>query len=72
MSFIEGKCFRFYPAENPVNGEGLHGIQPQCAHTYDKLPSVVGSQSIICFLILDCNKYSQVGSLLAHWGFFAI
>ena len=28
--------------------------------------TMVGSQPIICFLILDCSKYSQVGSSLAH------
>ena len=67
-SLTHGKCFQFYPSENPV--EGLHWIQPQCADAYDKLPSLVGSQPIICFLILDCNKYSQVGSLLAHCFFF--
>ena len=66
MSFIDAKCFRFYPSENPVNGGSLHWIQPQCADAYDKLPSMVGSQPIIRFLILDCNKYLQVGSLLAH------
>ena len=36
------------------------------AQTHNKLPSMIGSQPIICFLILDCSKYSQVGSLLAH------
>ena len=66
MSFIDSKCFHFYPSENPVNGGSLHWIQPQCVDAYNKLPSMVGSQPIICFLILDCNKYSQVGSLLAH------
>ena len=66
MSFIDGKCFRFYPPETPVNGGRLHWIQLQCADAYDKLPSMVRSQPIICFLILDWNKYSQVGSLLAH------
>ena len=64
MLFIDGKCFRFYPWESPVNGESLHWI-PQCADAYDKLPSVVGSQPIICFQILDCNKYSQVD--LVYW-----
>ena len=63
----DSKYFHFYPSENPVNGRNLHWIQPQCADTYDKLPSMVGSQPIICFLILDCRKYSQVGSSLAHW-----
>ena len=71
MSFIDAKCFRFNPSENPVNGGSLHWIQPQCADAYDKLPSMVRSQPIICFLTLDCNKYSQVGSWLAHW-FLAI
>ena len=66
ISFIDGKCFRFYPPETPVNGGSLHWIQLQCADAYDKLPSMVRSQPIICFLILDWNKYSQVGSLLAH------
>ena len=64
MSFIDGKCFRFYPSEKTLNGGSLHKIQYQCADAYDKLPSMVGSQPIICFLILDCNKYSQVGSSL--------
>ena len=62
MSFIESKFFCFYPSENLANGGSLHWIQPQCAYAYDKLPSMVGSQPIICFLILDCSKYSQMGS----------
>ena len=61
--------FIFIHRKNPVNGRGLHWIQPQCADAYYKLPSMVGSQPIICFLILDCNKYSQVGSSLGHWIF---
>ena len=35
MLFIDAKCFRFYPSENPVNGESLHWIQLQCADAYD-------------------------------------
>ena len=73
MSFIDSKCFCFYPSENPANGGSLHWIQPQCADAYNKLPSMVGSQPIICFLILDCSKYSQMGSSLVfslvHWFF---
>ena len=38
-------------------------------HTINS-PAWSGSQPIICFLIFDCSKYSQVGSLLAHWFFF--
>ena len=37
MMFIEGKCFRFYLSDNPVNGEGLHWIQPHSAEAYDTL-----------------------------------
>ena len=61
--------FVFILRKNPVNGGSLHWIQPKCADAYNKLPSMVGSQPIICFLILDFNKYSQVGSSLAHWIF---
>ena len=38
-------------------------------HTINSTACMVGSQPIICFLILDCSKYSQVGSSLAHWFF---
>ena len=62
LSFIDAICFHFYPSEKPCQWGSLHWIQPQCADAYDKLPSMVGSQPIICFLILDCNKYSQVGN----------
>ena len=70
LTVIYCKCFCFYPSENPVNGRSLHWVQPQCAEAYDKLTSMVESQTIICFLILDCNKYSQVGSALANCFFF--
>ena len=33
--------------------------------------TINGSQPIMCFLILDCNKYSQVGSLFSSF-FLAI
>ena len=68
-SYPRGKCFHFSPWENLVNGGSLHWIQPQWAEAYDLLPIMVRSQPIIYFLILDCNKYSQVGSWLAHWVF---
>ena len=42
-------------------------IRPQWADAYDKLPNMVGSQPIICFLILDCSKYSQMGSSLVFF-----
>ena len=61
---LKVNVFCFYPSENPANGGSLHCIQPQWADAYDKLPSMVGSQPIICFLILDCSKYSQMGSSL--------
>ena len=35
-------------------------LSSQCANANDKLRSMVGSQPIICFLISDCSKYSQV------------
>ena len=65
-SYIKAKCFCFYPSKNPVNGGSLHWIQPQSADAHDKLPSMVWSKPIICFLILTCNKYSQAFSSLAH------
>ena len=52
-----------------VYGGSLQWIQPQCAEAYDKLPSMVSSQPIICFLNLDCNKCLQVGTSLAYWFF---
>ena len=56
MLFIDGKCFHFYPLENPVKGGSLHWI-PQRGDAYDKLLSVIRAQPILCFLILDCHKW---------------
>ena len=51
MLFIDGKCFRFYPSENAVNGNVYIGYNLNV-----KIHMINGSQPIICFLILDCNK----------------